>query len=631
MEKNKLSFKLDEPVTTALNVNPLTDVNKEDSLSFVVLGQDSLEAQASLLASYTDLQQKSMLIDYESIVSSMTTTEIQHKLIEVWQENVKLNETLRKNNISMKQQFDTLTELMKESKKVRQVHKQKFAETLNSMNHLQKENTELKSNFWSFEYLQDIQYEIVKVFSDDTIVVPSKPEKLDANEICEFAAIISKIADKRLKKFIKFVLSKKFDIKEELQNLQQLEMEKELQSAMIDDSINYKLYDEEIRENSKCLEVKNQEIVCLKESIPLHEQKLQCVLTPVQQDLLGTSNLNHQKFVENIKQYNDMLQELTKCFIGQVVRFVTIEKDLKEITDILRLDDNSKMQYKEKLCQYYKELTDEQMKIIIDRQTLIKSQNQFQKILSDHNSVLHELQIMLDKNVKLNILEDNSFCKNSQTLEQLEHDKQSLEQEKNIFDQEKNTFDQEKEKKSFEIQKKSLDMERTSLQDERKLLEQEKIALNEKKMSLDHQSQLYKNCESDLHNEKKTKTRLQARIKQLSDKTSSLQQQIEEKEKKFEKMLQLLEQCAEEKIALRSQSLIDKEAFRNLEKMNEALLEEKCKLDKELLKQIDFNKQLQSRYKTPNNSTDMSEQMFKKCLRNYNCTCSRNKMLSKIL
>jgi len=59
---NELSFKLDEPVTMALNINPLINIDEEDSLSFVVLGRDSVEAQASLLASYTDLQQKSMSI-----------------------------------------------------------------------------------------------------------------------------------------------------------------------------------------------------------------------------------------------------------------------------------------------------------------------------------------------------------------------------------------------------------------------------------------------------------------------------------------------------------------------------------------------------------------------------------------
>lgn len=58
------AFKLDEPVTTALNIpsTSITSANEDDSLSFIVLGKDSVEAQASLLASYVDIQQKSMSI-----------------------------------------------------------------------------------------------------------------------------------------------------------------------------------------------------------------------------------------------------------------------------------------------------------------------------------------------------------------------------------------------------------------------------------------------------------------------------------------------------------------------------------------------------------------------------------------
>lgn len=62
---NEPLFKLDEPVTTALNISSTTtnNFNDEDSLSFVVLGKDSVDAtQASVLASYVDIQQKSMSI-----------------------------------------------------------------------------------------------------------------------------------------------------------------------------------------------------------------------------------------------------------------------------------------------------------------------------------------------------------------------------------------------------------------------------------------------------------------------------------------------------------------------------------------------------------------------------------------
>lgn len=65
MKSSKPLFKLDEPVSTALNSTTANnfDINDDDSLSFVVLGKDSVEAtQASVLASYVDIQQKSMSI-----------------------------------------------------------------------------------------------------------------------------------------------------------------------------------------------------------------------------------------------------------------------------------------------------------------------------------------------------------------------------------------------------------------------------------------------------------------------------------------------------------------------------------------------------------------------------------------
>lgn len=246
-----------------------------------------------------------------------------------------------------------------------------------------------------------------------------------------------------------------------------------------------------------------------------------------------------------MKQYNNMLQELTECFVTQIERFAVIEKGLKEITELLRFnDDNSKMQYKEKLSQCCKQLADEQVKIITDRQTLIKSKNQFQKIFSDYNSILYELEITLDENMKLNVLKDNTANENLQTSEQLELIKryrESLEREKRIFDQEKDSLEIEKE--SLESQKKSLEMERVSLHDERQLLAQEKISLNEEKMSLDHQSQLYEDCEKDLQNEKKI---FQVRYEKLLKETNSLRQEIEEKNTECKNILKQLAQFVSE-------------------------------------------------------------------------------------
>jgi len=133
-------------------------------------------------------------------------------------------------------------------------------------------------------------------------------------------------------------------------------------------------------------------------------------------------------------------------------------------------------------------------------------------------------------------------------------------------------------------------MERISLHDERRLLEQEKIDLNEEKMSLDHQSKLYDDCERGLQNEKKV---LQVRYEQLLSETNSLRQEIEKKNAEFQKITNQLLQSTEEMQLLRSQLLLYEEDFQHEKKLAEALLEEKNKLNTELLKQIEFNKQLQ--------------------------------------
>lgn len=198
---------------------------------------------------------------------------------------------------------------------------------------------------------------------------------------------------------------------------------------------------------------------------------------------------------------------------------------------ILDDDDNSKMQFyqcREKLCHCCKQLADEQVKIISDRQTLIKSQNQFQKIFSDYNSILYELEITIDENAKLNVLKDNSAREKLQKLEeseQIQFDKQLLEEESKILNQEK--LNLEEEKNLLESQKKSLDMERITLHEDMKRVMQEKISLNEEKMSLDHQSQLYENCEKALKDEKEL---LRVRCEELLDKIKSLRQENQKKD-----------------------------------------------------------------------------------------------------
>ncbi|XP_029167983.1 optineurin-like [Nylanderia fulva] len=596
MESNKPSFKLDEPVTTALNINSMTtnnfSVNDENSLSFVVLGKDSVETQASVLASYVDIQQKSMAVDYKSMVLTLNPEEMQEKLSDILQENVMLKETLRLNTSSMEEQFNKLVMWQKEVMNVHEVHKKKFAETRELVNHLKKENNELKTKLMHLQHTdnENTGFETIGTTSESNVIINDAAHTELQQITPKLKIAMSKMNLEECKKYVTCIISEKFAEKALQNKLEEIKLEKELESAMKSLNCIDKEASAKIVENQNCLDAKDKEINYLKEVIALLEEKLQCVLTPIQlHDLLqSSSNLNRQKFVENIKQYNNILQELTECYVKQIERFATIEKSLKEITDILIIlddDNNSKMQfyqYKEKLCHCCKQLADEQVKIISDRQTLIKSQNQFQKIFSDYNSILYELEITIDENTKLNVLKDKKDREKLEEVEQIKLNKQLLEEEKQSLNQEK--LNLEKEKDILESQKKSLDMERITLHEDKKYVMQEKISLNEEKMSLDHQSQLYENCE-----------------KALKDENELLRQDIQKKDTEFKEIMQQYAQSVEEIGLLRSQLTMYEEDFTVEKRLKESLLDEKNKLDVELQKQIRFNQQLQSTDKPSTN------------------------------
>lgn len=78
------------------------------------------------------------------MIASWDTAEVHKKLNELLQENTKLKETLKQNNIAMKQQFNVLASWQEEIMRLHQNHKKKFGETRELINYLKKENTELK-------------------------------------------------------------------------------------------------------------------------------------------------------------------------------------------------------------------------------------------------------------------------------------------------------------------------------------------------------------------------------------------------------------------------------------------------------------------------------------------------------
>lgn len=221
--------------------------------------------------------------------------------------------------------------------------------------------------------------------------------------------------------------------------------------------------------------------------------------------------------MENIDIYNSKLTELRKSFASQSSQHLRIQQFLKESVEIIKIFENANVisnkdynedkirELRERLCTYRKHLIDEQLHSIDNKQSTIETQKHFQKILSDYNSVLCELEIVKNDNLKLRTMQEKASEENSIKLAEIE---KYLAEEKKHLDGERANLLEERlnlhmEKKLHMEDKEKIETERVSLMLEKKRLAEERTSLREEKTSLDQQSKLYEAEESSLQKEKK--------------------------------------------------------------------------------------------------------------------------------
>ncbi|KAI4492383.1 hypothetical protein M0804_002174 [Polistes exclamans] len=687
IDNGKPRFKLDEPVST--NFFSKVDLTKSENslddsntLSFVILGKKSLDSiQASSIATYSDIQQKCMSIDYNSIISSLNSSEIQQKLTELLQENVKLKETLKQNTIAMKKQFNTLAIWQEEVMNVHKNHKQKFTETRQLINLLKEENAELKLKLYNVnaddttDGTREFNHSIIKKFCysitkefGDSINISHLQEKIASltDELNNFKYNCAKLSDDvdkyiSLSSLMNIHLKKTSNATQELdiqinepeeqnlisnkpekQNLisdkqeeqrlmsnmpeeqnhisnkpgeqnhvsskpeeQSLISNKPEEQSLIsnkpkeqslkrnkfekDDITNY-IQVEEINEHSHFLA---DEIKLLHSSINVNMQQMSDhIISP-----------QSHYFTQNIKLYGEMLQEVTNCFLAQIVRHSAIQKCTKDCINILdacegiklpkqsgTIEENWSLQldqiqiYKDKLSTYQKTLHKEQLKLIADRQCFIKIQNQFQKIFSDYNSILYELQMMSEENIKLNLMKDSISKENSQEITELKKQKNEYEQKyneiKTILEQERETWSEQK--KLFDNLKNSWGMELKYLMEQKEML----FSLQGEKELACKQCQLHESNKKLLQTDKET---LERNYKQLTTEVDALRIQLEEKERTLQRITMIKEELAKEITVqknemevLKMQISFNEEDFNSEKKVKEQLLLEKSELQREL-------------------------------------------------
>lgn len=587
-------FQLDEPVSRSSYLNfQLTEEEQkttEDNLlndsdtSFVILGKKSLDSiQASSLATYADILQKCTSLDFTLPISCLSSSEIQDKLTKLFQENTKLKETLKQNTTVMKQQFNTLVTWQEEVMNIHNRHKQKFTETKRLIDVFKQENAELKLKLGITN--------MDSANSGDTKQIDNSVQLYEVQK--KISSLFDKINDLQsncaqlcedIEKCIN--LSNTINIKEK-----ETYNSKTEQDLIIDKSASSASSNpceiKEINTNS----LLEDEIESLHSSINLNMEQMLIHVIPPQCHYL----------TQSIKQYGEIMQELTTCFITQIPRYSAIQKCIKECTDILdaceyiklpeqcdTVKENWSLQlrqlqiYKEKLFINQIMLREEQLKLITDKQCFIKIQNQFQKIFSDYNSILYELQITREEKNKLHIMKDNITKESSQRISELEQYKCESEKKykeiKDILEQERQSWNEQK--KLLDNQRQSLNMEYKSLIDQKKMLF---ISPDDKTCK---QFQLHQDNEKLLQMEKDT---LEKNYKTLIAKVNSLHTSLQEKDDNIH-MLQMdiekkdrqLEEQKEKIELLETQAKYYVEDFKFEKEAREKLLLEKRELEEEL-------------------------------------------------
>jgi hypothetical protein len=236
---------------------------------------------------------------------------------------------------------------------------------------------------------------------------------------------------------------------------------------------------------------------------------------------------------KNVEFYNTKLAELSKFFASQSCRYMQIKNILQECINIIDIFNDWEVlpnniisnvevkNYKDKLCSYRKKFIDEQLEVINDRQTIIRVQKQFQKILADYASIIYEFEILKDENLKLTTMQDKLTEEHTQKLLEMEN---HISKEKEIFYNEKRDLLTEQLK--LEMIKKLVDEEKKKnlteysvlLLEKEKLSEEKKNLLHEKS-SLDFQSKMYEAEEGTLQKEKKI---LEKKCEDLSNEIHTL-------------------------------------------------------------------------------------------------------------
>ncbi|XP_011313772.1 filamin A-interacting protein 1-like [Fopius arisanus] len=578
LDNGKPKFRLNEPVLSgacSLRSQHFNHEEDDEETSFVVLGKSSMDfVNSASLAVYEQIKKQSLAID-TSIVSTLSHEEIEKAVVELLQENQKLKDTLSQNNNTMKHHFNTLVSYQEELKKVHENHKQKFAETRDMITLLKNENEQLKTRLTMDASMMSSKFSGEMI---DEFISQSHQRKIECPSLFpESSLSLEEVADS-----ITAEPSALSRISVLAQNAQSRRNESSLSKTTIEKSPQPSMdYQQEI-------------INALKKQIKILSENS---FAPLQLNVdSDNSDGKHSKqFLDNFTHYNKKLGALAKCYTEQMSRFTEIQECLKSCIETLDYYENfepselsfdTRLKHKQTLDNVRRELIEEQLKNISERQNLIKAQKQFESIFLDYNAALHELDILREENskpVERNVTQEPGNL--------------NLLKEKKMM---------EEAKERFELEKKSFLAEKTIFELEIESLSREKASLNTQSMLYEAQMQtLQENCKA-----------LEKRHNDLVSKVMRLKEAIEEKDIEQNRLRAQLEVAKDDQDQiehLRAQMESYKLDFEEERISRQDLLKERDTLTTSLATIREYNQQLLQKINGPNpasvhspNEPDMS-------------------------
>lgn len=171
MEKLSVSSKVDSQAENNLSVDGPSNPSENTVPESTQMDKSSVLPKMPQVEKGFDTSE---VISITTLSTDLTSEQVQKKVSEIVEENIRLKDTILQNNMSMKSQYERIVAWQEDVQKVHQAHKEKILEAKEFIERLKKEN---------YNLIRELeQLKAIKTAQDEEIV--SLRQTIDGKEQC---------------------------------------------------------------------------------------------------------------------------------------------------------------------------------------------------------------------------------------------------------------------------------------------------------------------------------------------------------------------------------------------------------------------------------------------------------------